>query len=685
MQFLNPWLLFGLIAVAIPIAVHLFNFRRYRKLYFSNVRFLQELKQQTRKQSNLLHRLVLACRILAFVFIVLAFAQPFLAADNSAIVKRSAIISVFLDNSFSMEAQGTSGTLLQEGKDKAREIAAAYQQDDQFQLLTNDFEGRHQRLVSRDEFLNLVSEVEVSPAVRSLSEIAARQADIIRGNNRTSTTVHYLSDFQKSTILKTVPDSTLGKGYLIPLKAASRTNLFIDSCWFGNPVLQLNQQATLTVSITNVSDTRLEKIPVKLKIEGAQRSVASVDIDPGDSREISFSFTNNKPGIYTGEVEINDFPVTYDDIYYFTYTIAEEIRVLCINNEEPDPYITSVYLVDSIVNLTNTPARRTDYSSFAGYRLIILNQLKEISTGMQQEITKYALNGGNVLVIPSLETSPDAMNNLLMNLGTDQFSSVNSSPVKLSEINTTHPLYKEVFEQGSLKSENLDMPLVTKYFSVLPSSQNTAESVLTLANGQPLLTVNSKGTGKVYLFTAPFGDDNGNFARHALFVPTMLNIAFLSENVSPLMYFTDISTPISLNGTFAKSDNVVRLAQMNGDFEFIPEFRQMNGQSYIFINGQVNEAGLYKVISDDREVGVLAFNYNRTESYLATASMDELKGIKKNTGLEIIESSPQPLDKIINEKSAGSKLWKWFIIAALLSLLAETLLLAFFKKRITTV
>lgn len=684
MQFLNPWFLIGLISIAIPVAVHLFNFRRYRKLYFSNVKFLKELKQQTRKQSNLLHRLVLASRILALIFIVLAFAQPFLASKDDVAIKSTENVSVYVDNSFSMEAQGTRGTLLDEARDKAAEVAAAYEQDDQFQLLTNDFEGRHQRLVSRDEFITMLNEVEPSSAVRSLKEISARQNDLLSANKREGATVHYISDFQRSTILKELPDSGIGKGFLIPLKAASTNNLFIDSCWFSNPVLQVNEPATLTVKITNVSESKLEKIPVRLLIEKAQRSVASIDIDAGSSQVISFTFTNNNPGIYSGFIEINDFPVTYDDIYYFTYSISPEIPVLCINNEVPDPYITSVYKVDSIIKLTNTPVRQIDLSSFPSYRLIILNNLKDVSSGLIQELAKYVGNGGSILIIPSFEIAADLQNQMLSRLGTDIFTGINDSPVKLAKINTSHPLYKDVFEQGTLRAENIDYPLVNRHYNIAASSGSTAETLLELANGQSMLSLNTMGSGKVYCFNTDLGDENGNFTRHALYVPTMLNIAFRSEKISPLMYYTDIMNPVPLSGTFAGTENVIKLAKVDDSYNFIPEFRQINGRSFIFINGQVPDAGFYKVTSDDRDIDLLAFNYNRKESALGSASDDELEKVRETTGLEIIASSPKPLDKIINKQGGTNKFWKWFVIAALLSLTAEVFLLAFFKRRTTT-
>src|SRR5580693_1927873 len=99
MNFLFPSFLYALSAVSIPILIHLFNFRRYKKLYFSNVRFLKEVVQESRSRSRLKHWLVLLCRILIVVFLVLAFAQPFIPVKQGFTGAGNKAVSIFVDNS----------------------------------------------------------------------------------------------------------------------------------------------------------------------------------------------------------------------------------------------------------------------------------------------------------------------------------------------------------------------------------------------------------------------------------------------------------------------------------------------------------------------------------------------------------------------------------------------------------
>ncbi|MBP5546951.1 MAG: BatA and WFA domain-containing protein [Bacteroidales bacterium] len=198
MIFANPIFLWGLLALFIPIAVHFFNFRRYRKVYFSNVDRLMEVKTEKRKVSQLRRWLVLLMRCLAIAALVLAFAQPTLPGSGQQLQPGTTAVSVYIDNSFSMENSGSDGSQLETAKQKAREIVAAYRPGDRFQLLSNTLAGEEFRWLSREEFLDAVDALQVNPASRRLSEVAQRQADFLGQSNAANCHAYIVSDFQTS-------------------------------------------------------------------------------------------------------------------------------------------------------------------------------------------------------------------------------------------------------------------------------------------------------------------------------------------------------------------------------------------------------------------------------------------------------------------------------------------------------
>lgn len=687
MQFIYPNILFGLFAILIPIAIHLFNFRKYKKVYFSNVRLLHLFQQRTRRRSQLLHYLVLATRILTITFLTLAFARPFIPSGNQIETSGVNAISVFVDNSFSMETGGDLGRSLDQAKANAISIASVYDGDDIFQLLTNDFEGRHQRYISRDEFIQSVREIGLSPSLRSLAEINSRQRDLFQRQRAVSGTAYIISDFQKTTMLSKLPDSTAGyRTFLIPVQAKQTGNLYVDSCWFGNPVLKINQIADLQIRIRNNSENDVQKIPVRLMIDDLQRAVAAVDIPAGGSSVVNLSFSNPKAGIFRAVVEINDYPVTFDDNYYFTFRVSEQIPVLAVNqDEEYNKYLLPVFGLDSIIRLTNVSDRQVDYASLPSYRLIILNNLKTISSGAVQELSRFVSQGGSLMIFPSLAAKPDDFNQLLAGFNSDIIVGVDSARARVSSLKSGHRIFHDVFEKNAFSEENIDLPVILQHFAIRQGAGGNSEALITLGNGDPLMTVISEGPGKVYLSAVPLNDKAGNLPRHSLFVPLMLNIAFLSEEVQPFMYYTGDNTGIGTGTARPEGESVFRIRSLSGDFEFIPEYRKIDGRNYIFTNGQITGAGFYELMDGDSRITYLAFNFNRKESDLSMAPVGELEKLAAGIpGMAILETAGRDAGKAITEGSSGKALWKWFILAALLTLLTETLLLRFFRKPVKT-
>src|SRR5688572_10062770 len=103
MTFLYPSFLWALAALSIPVLIHLFNFRKTTRIYFSNTRFLKLVKEVTTAKRRLKHYLILASRLLFLFFLILAFAQPLIPAREQMANNRS--ILLYVDNSQSMSAQ----------------------------------------------------------------------------------------------------------------------------------------------------------------------------------------------------------------------------------------------------------------------------------------------------------------------------------------------------------------------------------------------------------------------------------------------------------------------------------------------------------------------------------------------------------------------------------------------------
>ena len=678
MQFVYPAFLFALLAVSIPLIIHLFQFRRFRKVYFPDVSFLEQLSVESRRQSRLKHWLVLAMRMLAIVFLVLAFARPYFPSGESQVSAEGHAVAVYLDNSFSMDALASQGHLLDEAKASARQLADIYQPGDRFLLLTNDFEGRHQHFVSRDEFLSFVEEVTLTPAVRSLEEVIQRKNELFSGAGSGIQNAYYLSDFQKSmTFLGDArPDSTI-TSYFIPLQAQRPANVFIDSCWFNSPVRLAGQAVTLKVRIRNAGDRPLENQPLRLFVNGVQRTLASFNVTANGETEESLTWTIQGEGLQQGRIELVDYPISFDDQLFFSFEVASGIPVLSIDEQGQGPFLKALFGSDTTFLYASMQAFAVDFSEFSQYNMIVLNGINNLGAGLALEARRYAEEGGHLVVFPGRSAELSSYNELLSGMGLDEFSGLDTASYRVSTLNDSHPLYTEVFDE---LPDNMDLPRTLQHYAIRRSTRSGGQTLMDLQNGDPFFVAYDFGRGKVFLSSVPLQDDFSNFQRHAVFVPTLVNIALQSGSFQPLYYVMGDDQPILVQGVRLQADEVMVLR--GPDTEIIPDQRLAGSSLRLFVHDQVEQAGNYTLHNGETLVRGLSFNFDRRESLPEVLSGAELKDLLTDSGisnLQVIETTEAGLGKALEQASLGRQLWKLFLVLALAALLAETLLLRFMK------
>jgi len=682
MNFLFPTFLIGLAAIAIPIIIHLFNFRKYKKVYFTNVQFLKELKQESDSKSKLKEWLILAMRILAIACLVFAFAQPFIPGKVKTIQGEKAI-SIFIDNSFSMEITNKKGTLLENAKQYATEIANTFNASDKFQLLTNDFEGKHQRLVSKEEFIEQLNEVKISSATKSINDVIKRQQDFLQNSSFKNKRIFLLSDFQKNTsvISKSDIDTIIAISF-IPISSSEVNNVYIDSVWFETPVQQFETQQIIHAIIINKSNKDIENGSLKLYINDTQVSLASFDVTAGNKKDVDISFKVKIKGINKGVLKIEDYPITYDDNFYFSFNAQTTIKALVINGKDTKTAgnFRSLMQDDSLFIYKENNESLIDYSLFANTNIIILNEVVNITSGLTSELQKFVSNGGSVVVFPNKKPALESYNTSFKNLQLPQLVKLDTSNTKTQTINFEQGLYEGVFDKID---QRMDLPKVFEHFEFTKTTNSNSQNLVLLQNGQFLISVNPLGSGKIYLFSIPSDETSSNLLKHALFVPTLIKMSILSLKPSPIYYKTSINETISLSNASNFSDKPLHIIKEDKKVDIIPEHRLLNNATTLFTQNQITEAGQYAVQEDTSIVKDLAFNFDRKESDMNFMSQEELQKQIDENGLKnmsIIMPDEKILTNVLQEATDGKKLWKLFLILAMVFLAAEILIIRLFKN-----
>ena len=642
MYFKNPEILYFLLLLIVPILVHLFQLRRFKKEYFTNVKFLKELSIQTRKSSKIKKWLLLTCRSLLLTCIVVAFAQPTFKAKDSQ--NRTNEMYIILDNSFSMQAKGKKGELL---KRAVQELLEETPENLNFSLLTNSENYWNTDIKSiRNTLQNLKYSAMPFQLDNLMAKIKAHKSafkkDIVIITDAVGLDNKQLKNIDKND----TPE------FIIP-KAEQKNNVSIDSVFIKGASDNFYE---ISIQLTGYGED-FNAIPIALYNQNKLIAKTNVNFE---TKKKNILFTIPKQTFH-GYVSIVDNGLAYDNTFYFSISKTKKINVVSIGEAEKSSFLSRIYTSNEFV-YSNSTISSLDYNNLQNQDAIVLNELDEIPQALQTTLKSFVEKGGNLIVIPSALASSVYMNSFLMNFGNLKFNSFENKEKLITKINFNHPLFSSVFEN---KVNNFQYPK-TKNSFILSSSSPAA---LSYEDQSVFLASVQNAVSAVYVFSAPINTVNSNFQQSPLIVPTFYKMAINNQNNNVNALTIGDNNPHLTDATLNKDDI---LTVKNSEEQFIPIQKILNNKVQLTFNDYPEQAGNFEIYNKKEWLENISFNYNRTESDLAQANENLLSDYK------IIDSTSTFFDTLQTSKT-DNQIWKWFVIFALLFLLTEMAIIRFVK------
>ncbi len=657
MQFLYPGVLWALGLIAVPIIIHLFNFRRVKKVYFSNTSFLHQVKRETNKRSQLKKILVLLSRVLFLIFLVLAFAQPIASTPDVTI---KSLRKIYLDNSLSMSRQGLGGmSLLDEGVQIVGELITKNESGLNYSLTTNDFNSDPSRLMVGKELRERLTEVDFSRRFRKLDEVMNRWSGDLKGE---SAEYFIISDFQESSFgnLSTLLKDSLTAISLVKLEDESEGNIFVDSVYL-DAVLGLSDDNNLNVSIRNIGTEDRRDVLVKVFTDSIQFSTFTLDMPANSVKNTSVNigaFDQISGNYY---VEIEDYAQTFDNRYFFTIGKPEKIKVALLYENQLNKYLKAAFSNLEIFDLNSYAITNINYQEVQESDLVILDGLERIPDWLDVS----SISGKTLVVVPGVDPDLDTYQQLL------QFSvrpPLDSATFTLSSKSLTSPFFEGVF---SNPSSQISLPVVSKSYQV----QGFYNTFLNTNANRPFLV--KSGTANIFFFTVPFQDEFTDFYKHALFIPVLYKLSQSSADRSQNLAYSFDEKVLRLDAGIIDEASLPKIA--NKDQSFIPGVVRAGEEVLLTIPEEITEPGFYYLIVENDTLTNLAFNYNKEESYINSFTQETLKTMVsgyQNVSIYNIASADD-FKRSFQEINEGISLWKYTLLLALIFLFIEMLLLRF--------
>ncbi|WP_396141757.1 BatA domain-containing protein [Flavobacterium sp.] len=642
MNFKHPEVLYFLFLLVIPILVHLFQLRRFKKEYFTNVQFLKELSIQTRKSSTIKKWLLLLSRLLLLTFLILAFAQPFFVAKESK--KYTNEMYIILDNSYSLQAKGKKGELL---KRAIQDLLEHTPEAQNFSLITNSnsYWNTDIKAIQKD-----LQDLKYSASPFRLDNLIAKvnarksafNKDIIVITDAVGLETNQTKSFKKEDNV-----------YFIIPEAEQKNNIAIDSVYIQQT---LDSFYEIGIKLSANGDD-FNDIPIALYNKNKLVAKTLINFET-NTKTINFTIPKED---FHGYVSVSDKGLAYDNTYYFSISKPSLTNIFSIGDAEKSKYLARIYTNDEF-NYNNFPIANLDYNLLEKQDAIVLNELKDIPQALQTTLKSFVTKGGNLIIIPAQESNVSNLNTFMANFGPLQFKTASQSDKKVTKINFNHPLFSSVFEK---RIDNFQYPSTKTAFGL----NSATPSILSYDDQSPFLTSLPNDLSSVYVFAAPINKTNSNFQNSPLIVPTFYNMAQSSRKTGVNALIIGEDQPFLVDALLSKDEI---LTVKNNAESFIPVQQLLNTKVKMTFNESPSEAGNFSIFNGANLEKNISFNYNRTESNLALANPDAANKFKEIDDIETVFNT-------IQTDRTDTQIWKWFVILALLFLALEVLIQKFVK------
>ena len=688
MSFLYPNILWCLFALAIPIIIHLFNFRRHKIVYFSNTATLKTIEQENAKTKKLKYIIALIMRMLFIAGLVFAFAYPYNPEQKLKTDDADNLVAVYIDNSMSMHSQSSEISLIEDARTSARALVSNISPSQRFVLLTNSRQLDNEYPMNQDEMLMSIDAMQTEASPLTFNNLYENLQMIMKHNGFKSASLFMYSDFQENMMnMEGVMADSAIQIVAMPLASDYQQNIYIDTVWLSSPILQKDLANEINVRIVNESEKDINGLPVNFEIDGKSVAFNTIDIPANGKNDIAMQFLINDDnhGLISGRdaihrvsstatVSINDYPITFDDTYNFVLNVRPIIKIVELSVEtrhgtslQSESPIATLFSNDSLFNYHAADPRRIDQQYLTDCQMVIVDGDANLNETMWQTIIDFAKDGGSVVVFPS-EVSEYS--------GVSEFS---DDTISISNISSNHEFFNDIFINIPA---NADLPKVYKHVQIDKKRFSNTLTLISLQDGTSFFTLSKIGDGSIFSFASQLGKDWTNFTDNSLFVPIMYKIAMLGGQMGRLSYTLGIDKDVTINDLTAFSEGDIRIRDFNNNFEMIPMVEMRNNRALIRLYDELPGAGFYTINKGDEIVETTAWNDNRKESKMKFLDREEVDKLLKDNGLNVL--AVMKADEIhsadmMKTMVRRSMLWKSFILLSLITMLIEILILRFWK------
>ncbi len=684
MTFLNPAALIGLFAGLIPIALHFINLKKLKRIEFSTLYFMEELKKSKIRKLKLRQWILLLLRLLLVIFLVLAFAKPAVRSSIGIAGERAKITALFiLDDSPSMNAVTERGSVFSLAKTAAKEAAAQLSNNDDVYLESASGSFESLPKINREKLIEEIKTLQPTDVHSSIFDRITEGIDFIGKAKTLKKELFIFSDFQKtnfdsSALRKAVTENPDFNIYLFPMRGIAKRDFSISAFELKSKLLAVNAPIRFLINETGSGIINGEN-RISLFVNDKRVAQSSAAIAPNETKSVELTANIGEGGFVSAVAKLSDDDLLFNNNAYLSFYLKSERNILLISSRKNQ--VDFVRLALSAASELHNKIKsvnfvQSDYENLYDYDVVFA---VNPPLGLMNRIGDYVRKGGGLVLFPS-EKSADNFKDYLRKFSTAEFYGVSnksaSFPILFDKVNLSDPLFEGLFKNS--KNSQIISPKIIKHLKI--KGNGAGRKIITLEDKSAFLSRYSYGKGKVFFFNVPPTTNWSDFPVTPIFAPLMNRI---------VLYLT--SSESSANSIFAGDEYRISRELFTAptlkiitpkEKEIIINPDELKNKNFYTFR-KTDFSGIYKIYSGRVLSGEFSVNVSPVESTQKYFSSKELKekivSLGKKSQVRIISQRKNYANTLVSE-STGSALWRLFLSLSLLCAILEMIVARTSKK-----
>jgi len=574
------------------------------------------------------------------------------------------------------------GNYFQQGLSLARNVLQSYTRQDEFLIMSTSDLGLNQNYADQPEALeDLRSNMKIRQNIRPHTDILNFTSEIFgRASNRVQE-LYFISDFQRTTVLAdsqlvNLEDTSVIIKY-IPLATRTQNNVYVESQEILSQIIEKGKPINMTMNLVNDGNNVVNELGVRVLLEGKVAAIANKTLEAGTTTAVDLTFTPTDTGWVSGYIELDDYPIEYDNKRFFSLYVPQREKVLVIESETSKNLRILYKDVFSQFDASFVSVRNLSTVQLTDYQALILLGSKEISSGLSEQLRTFLKEGGSIMFFPGSNMKLDNVNGFFTSLGLGSFQKLKQikDGTKASTVDLDHPIFKGVFSSDAGNNE-FDAPQVFQYYPFKSNNNSVQTRIISLDNQDPFLLETQIEKGILYIFSAFPGDAWTDFHVKTSFSPVMFRATQIMSQTQNAQLGQEIGA-FEPHPIRSSKQGLIKLVGVDST-ELIPEQYDRGGATVLDFEKLDIKEGNYDIVQEDEILEKIGFNVSDKESKLDFLDKDALADRLTKAGygqIKVIAPEANSIVKTIRREKEGTPLWKYFLILALVFLACEIFIL----------